>query len=152
LRGHRWGWVAFRLFRRQRQRLQGSRLGLFDIAFADSLLKSAHGAFKSRLSSRFSLGWLTHLLQSIIFLIISIAVAVRIRMRNSPITALLLLAFTLVVHQTRADWLVSSQSDPTANSILRYSDTGAFLGVFASDHGIADPLGMTFGPDGNLYL
>jgi hypothetical protein len=54
--------------------------------------------------------------------------------------------------QARADLLVSSQTAPTANSILRYSDTGAFLGVFASGHGLADPLGMAFGPDSNLYV
>ncbi len=51
-----------------------------------------------------------------------------------------------------AELFVSSQTAPTANSVLRYSKTnGAFLGVFASA-GLNDPLGMTFGQDGNLYV
>jgi len=64
----------------------------------------------------------------------------------------ILFALVLLVRQTQADWLVSSQAPPAENMILRYSNTGAFLGVFASGHGLADPLGMTFGPDGNLYV
>ena len=52
----------------------------------------------------------------------------------------------------RADILVTSQTAPTENTILRYSGTGSFVGTFASGHGLADPLGMAYGPDGNLYV
>jgi DNA-binding beta-propeller fold protein YncE len=56
-----------------------------------------------------------------------------------------------VIH-AQADLLVTSQGEPRRNAILRYSDTGAFLNVFAAGSGLADPLGVTFGPDGNLYV
>jgi hypothetical protein len=39
------------------------------------------------------------------------------------------------------------------NAILRYeASTGAFLGTFASGNGLKQPIGLTFGPDGNLYV
>jgi sugar lactone lactonase YvrE len=48
---------------------------------------------------------------------------------------------------------VSSQTGPTAPSILGYDEvTGTFLGVFAVGGSLTGPLGMTFGPDGNLYV
>ncbi len=47
------------------------------------------------------------------------------------------------------DVLVSSFVN---DSILRYSATGASLGVFASGGLIDNPYGMEFGPDGNLYV
>ena len=64
------------------------------------------------------------------------------------------LALTVfLVPQVRADLFVSSQTEANAGDILRYDQvTGAFRGVFASGHGLADPLGLTFGPDGNLYV
>jgi DNA-binding beta-propeller fold protein YncE len=48
---------------------------------------------------------------------------------------------------------VSSGHDPATSAILRYDrHTGAFLGVFASGHGLHRPYGMVFGPDGLLYV
>src|SRR6266404_146707 len=44
-------------------------------------------------------------------------------------------------------------SDPGANAVLRYNiETKAFNGVFASGGGLTEPSGLTFGPDGNLYV
>ena len=45
--------------------------------------------------------------------------------------------------------------DVTSNSILRYDGaTGAFLGAFVASQsgGLQAPAGMSFGPDGNLYV
>lgn len=48
------------------------------------------------------------------------------------------------------DLLVSSRF---ANAVLRYdANTGAFKGVFASGSGLANPNGIAYGPDGNLYV
>jgi DNA-binding beta-propeller fold protein YncE len=39
------------------------------------------------------------------------------------------------------------------DEVLRYDvATGAFLGVFASGGGLDNPVGLTFGPDGHLYV
>ncbi len=47
------------------------------------------------------------------------------------------------------DLLVSSRF---TNNILRYdSVTGAFKNIFASGNGLANPNGIAYGPDGNLY-
>ncbi len=52
-----------------------------------------------------------------------------------------------------AELVVGSQTPPTANTILRYDQTtGAPLGVFASGGEIDGPLGLTVGPDKNLYV
>ena len=46
--------------------------------------------------------------------------------------------------------LVSSRF---TDQVLRYDlASGAFLGVFASGGGLDNPVGLTFGPDGNLYV
>lgn len=51
---------------------------------------------------------------------------------------------------TQPDLLVSSA---LTHNILRYDGiTGAFVGVFASGGGLTVPLGLIFGPDGNLYV
>lgn len=48
------------------------------------------------------------------------------------------------------DLLVSSRF---TNNVLRYNaGTGAFLGVFASGNGLANPNGIAYGPDGHLYV
>jgi hypothetical protein len=40
-----------------------------------------------------------------------------------------------------------------SNTVLRYdASTGAFLSTFVSGSGLNDPIGLTFGPDGNLYV
>src|SRR5205823_3419834 len=39
------------------------------------------------------------------------------------------------------------------NNVLRYNGTtGASMGTFASGGGLSAPTGLTFGPDGNLYV
>ncbi len=39
------------------------------------------------------------------------------------------------------------------NQVLKYNgSTGAFISVFASGNGLANPHGLAFGPDGNLYV
>src|SRR5262245_5809965 len=48
------------------------------------------------------------------------------------------------------DLLVSSRF---TSKVLRFdAHTGLFLGVFASGHGLANPNGIAYGPDGNLYV
>jgi streptogramin lyase len=48
------------------------------------------------------------------------------------------------------DLLVSSRFN---SHVLRYdANTGTFVGVFASGHGMANPNGIAYGPDGNLYV
>jgi len=52
--------------------------------------------------------------------------------------------------QQTPDILVSSRF---TDEVLRYDgETGAFLGVFASGGGLDNPVGLTFGPDGDLYV
>jgi DNA-binding beta-propeller fold protein YncE len=59
----------------------------------------------------------------------------------------------LVIAQAHADLFVSSQLGSAGGTILRYNQAdGSFAGVFASVGGSADPLGLTFGPNGNLYV
>jgi DNA-binding beta-propeller fold protein YncE len=49
------------------------------------------------------------------------------------------------------NWYVSSLN---SNQVMRYSPTGAFLGVFvtAGSGGLSGPAGLAFGPDRNLYV
>src|SRR5229473_61629 len=43
--------------------------------------------------------------------------------------------------------------DANTGNILRYDGTtGAFVDIFASNSQLAGPVGLTFGPDGNLYV
>ncbi len=46
------------------------------------------------------------------------------------------------------------ESDVSGNSIRRFDQSGAFIDVFVSAGagGLDDPTGVTFGPDGNLYV
>ncbi len=59
------------------------------------------------------------------------------------------LSINLVAAISSADVLVSSRF---SNNILRYDDTGAFSGVFAQGPELANPNGIAFGPDLNLYV
>jgi hypothetical protein len=46
-----------------------------------------------------------------------------------------------------------SDRDEPHHRITAYEEsTGAFKGVFASGDGLSTPYGMTFGPQGNLYV
>lgn len=65
-------------------------------------------------------------------------------------TTYLVILFLASVNAARAgDLLVASRF---SNNILRYDGvTGAFKEVFASGNGLANPNGIAFGPDGNLY-
>jgi hypothetical protein len=49
----------------------------------------------------------------------------------------------------RAGFLVSSSN---SNQVLQYTDTGAFVGVFAQGGGLSSPQGLAFGPNGDLYV
>lgn len=61
----------------------------------------------------------------------------------------LMLAFAIAGSAEAGDLLVASRF---TSNILRYdSQTGAFLSVFASGNGLANPNGIAYGPDGNLY-
>jgi WD40 repeat protein len=52
--------------------------------------------------------------------------------------------------QTPPDILVTSRN---TDEVLRFDgSTGAFVGVFASGGGLDNPVGLTFGPDDNLYV
>ena len=63
---------------------------------------------------------------------------------------LLLLAPVLAPRAAAQDLLVASRF---TDEVLRYDGTtGAFVGVFASGGGLDNPVGLTFGPDGNLYV
>src|SRR4029077_9230208 len=48
------------------------------------------------------------------------------------------------------DLLVSSRF---SSRVIRYdAATGTFVSVFAIGHGVANPNGIAYGPDGNLYV
>ena len=64
------------------------------------------------------------------------------------LTVLLVVGGCVVETASAQDVLISSRF---SNNILRYSKSGAFLGVFASGNGLANPNGIAFGPDRNLY-
>jgi peptidyl-prolyl cis-trans isomerase A (cyclophilin A) len=69
---------------------------------------------------------------------------------NACLRFLLLLALSLLAQAALArDLLVSSRFSST---VLRFDgDSGAFKSVFATGHGLANPNGIAYGPDGNLY-
>ena len=46
-------------------------------------------------------------------------------------------------------WLVSSRG---SDEVLLYDDAGTFRGVFADGGGLAKPVGLTYGPDGHVYV
>jgi DNA-binding beta-propeller fold protein YncE len=62
----------------------------------------------------------------------------------------LLLAFVPAAH---ADFFIGTGSSADDSQVLRYDNTGNFLGVFVqSGHGLNMPRGLAFGPDGNFYV
>lgn len=62
---------------------------------------------------------------------------------------LLALLFAVAGVARARDLLVSSRF---SDNVLRYSTTGEPLGVFASGHGMDNPNGIAYGPDGHLYV
>jgi WD40 repeat protein len=65
-------------------------------------------------------------------------------MRTLPVLAVLVLAVP-----AHADLMVASRG---GNQVLRYTDAGAPIGVFAADPELVRPVGITWGPDGHLYV
>jgi outer membrane protein assembly factor BamB len=62
----------------------------------------------------------------------------------------LMVAVTVPSLAAAGDLLVSSRF---TNNVLRYdSQSGTFIGVFASGNGLANPNGIAYGPDRNLYV
>lgn len=65
-------------------------------------------------------------------------------MRPSFLASLLLL-----LPLNAQDLLVASRF---TDQVLRYDPAGAFVSVFASGGGLVNPVGLTYGPDGHLYV
>lgn len=63
--------------------------------------------------------------------------------------ALLALAAAAPTPCQTARMLVSSRN---TDEILAYDSSGAFAGVFASGGGLDNPVGLTFGPDGHVWV
>src|SRR5262245_18760712 len=64
--------------------------------------------------------------------------------------ATIIIVTPLVSHAQTVELLVSSAG---ADGVLRYNgQTGAFIDDFASGGGLDVPVGMSFGPVGNLYV
>ena len=73
--------------------------------------------------------------------------------QRKVVSILVLLAVLLIAASGPAAAAQLLVSDPGANAVLSYDiQTKAFGGVFASGGGLIEPSGLTFGPDGNLYL
>src|SRR5262249_20166304 len=75
------------------------------------------------------------------------------RQSYTPLLVVLIAATVSSIGEfAHADLLVASSN---SDSILRYDEkTGAFLGTFVprGSGGLAGPVGMSIGPDGNLYV
>lgn len=74
---------------------------------------------------------------------------------TSGVMQILLAAAALVCPLTAsADWLVGNFFGPGNEDVLRYSNTGAFVGTFvpSGSGGLSFPLGGAYGPDGNFYV
>ena len=66
-------------------------------------------------------------------------------------TLLLTAALGFCVSSARGDFFVSNGPD---HNVLRFDDAGNFISVFVASRsgGLSGPRGLTFGPDGNLYV
>lgn len=72
------------------------------------------------------------------------------RASRTLVCAVMTLALSSASLTRAGDLLVSSRF---ISKVLRFdSQTGRFVGVFASGHGLANPNGIAYGPDGNLYV
>jgi sugar lactone lactonase YvrE len=65
-------------------------------------------------------------------------------MRTLTVLAVLVLAVP-----AHADLMVASRG---GSQVLRYTDAGAPVGVFAAHPDLVRPVGITYGPDGHLYV
>ena len=74
--------------------------------------------------------------------------------RQSVSLLLLSTAVVLAVGSpVRADFLVSvSNNAGSVNEVQRYTDSGTYVGVFASGGGLSTPEGLAYGPNGNLFV
>jgi|SRR6266404_7340524 len=50
------------------------------------------------------------------------------------------------------DLFVANNSGAFHDAILRYSETGAFLGIFAGEQPLRSPAGLAFDKGGDLYI
>ena len=61
----------------------------------------------------------------------------------------IIVSLGISVPRARGDLLVSSR---LSNKVLRYDDSAAFVGEFATGGNLITPNGVTTGPDGMLYV
>src|SRR6185436_467470 len=74
----------------------------------------------------------------------------RLRARSVVVLTLATIVLSPASTLSAGDLLVSSRFN---SRVLRYNAaTGTFVGVYASGWGVANPNGIAFGPDGNLYV
>ena len=74
-------------------------------------------------------------------------------MRKPILMMVLLLLVTVLFVPAPVKAGILLVSDDTLHSVLQYdSTTGTSLGTFASGNGLLAPVGMTLGPDRNLYV
>jgi sugar lactone lactonase YvrE len=69
--------------------------------------------------------------------------------KRSGVWLLALVATVALNSVSRADFLVSSSN---TNQVLRYTDTGTFVGVWAQGGGLSSPQGLAYGPNKDLYV
>lgn len=68
---------------------------------------------------------------------------------STPTLARFLGLVLIAAPAAATDLLVSSRF---SDNVLRFREDGSFVGLFASGHGMDNPNGIAFGPDGNLYV
>lgn len=73
-----------------------------------------------------------------------------LRARGIFALSAVVVALSRIPEASAGDLLVSSRFN---SHVLRYNAvTGSFVSVFASGYGMANPNGIAYGPDGNLYV